>query len=176
MSKSNFQTNNHISVRKLTRLALFTTLALAVYGVESLLPPIVPIPGIKLGLANIITLVVLKNYSGRDALLVLITRIIISSLLFGQMLSLLYSLAGGILCLFVMLLLNSLFEGQFMFITSAAGAVFHNIGQLAVAVLITQTAGVWSYLPFLILSGIVTGIFTGLCASASQRLLAKTFK
>lgn len=176
MSKSNFQTNNSISVRKLTRLALFTTLALAVYGVESMLPPVVPIPGIKLGLANIITLIILKNYSGRDALLVLITRVIISSLLFGQMLSLLYSLAGGILCLFVMLLLNSLFNGHFIFITSAAGAVFHNIGQLAVAVLITRTVGVWSYLPFLILSGIFTGLFTGLCACASQKFLAKALK
>lgn len=176
MSKSNFHTNNNMPIGKLTLLALFTTLALAVYGIESLLPPIVPIPGIKLGLANIITLIVLKNYSGRDALLVLITRIIISSLLFGQMLSLLYSLAGGILCLLAMLLLNSLFDGHFIFITSAAGAVFHNIGQLAVAVLITQTIGVWSYLPFLILSGIITGLFTGLCAFASQRLLSKALK
>jgi len=165
-----------MSVKKLTRLALFATLALAVYGLESMLPPIVPIPGIKPGLANIITLIVLKNYSGRDALLVLITRIIISSLLFGQMMSLLYSLAGGILCLFVMLLLNSLFKGHFMFMTSAAGAIFHNIGQLTVAVFITRTIGVWSYLPFLILSGIITGIFTGMCASAAQKFLVKALK
>lgn len=176
MSKSTLQKEKKVSVTKLTRLALFAALALAIYGIESLIPPIVPIPGIKPGLANIITLIVLKNYSGRDALLVLITRIIISSLLFGQMMSLLYSLAGGILCLFIMLLLNCLFDGHFIFITSAAGAVSHNIGQLAVAVFITRTIGVWSYLPFLILSGMITGFFTGLCASAAQRLLIKTLK
>lgn len=176
MPDSTIHKEKNSSVKKLTRLALFATLALAVYGIESLLPPIVPIPGVKPGLANIITLIVLKNDSGKDALLVLITRILLSSLLFGQMISLLYSLAGGLLCLLVMFLLNRLFSGHFLFLTSAAGAVFHNIGQLVVAVLITRTAGVWSYLPFLLLSGIITGLFTGLCASTAQRYLLKALK
>ncbi|MCM1412605.1 MAG: Gx transporter family protein, partial [Lachnospiraceae bacterium] len=82
-------------MKKLTVLALFTTLSLAIYAVESVIPPLVPIPGIKLGLANIITLILLRNASAKDALLVLTARILLSALLFGHALSLLYSLAGG---------------------------------------------------------------------------------
>ncbi len=176
MSEANLHNKCEFSVKRLTQLALFATLALALYGIESMLPTIIPIPGIKPGLANIITLIVLRSYSGRDALLVLITRILISSLLFGQMISMLYSLAGGAVCLLIMLTLNRLFDGHFIFITSAAGAVFHNFGQLAVAVIITRTAGVLSYMPFLILSGIITGLFTGMCACISQKHLIKALK
>ena len=75
--------------RKLTILALFTTLALVIYSVESLLPPVAPLPGIKLGLANIVTLLVLHLYSAKDAALVLLARILLSALLFGQAMSLL---------------------------------------------------------------------------------------
>ena len=133
-----------MSVRKTTFLALFTTLSLAIFAIESAIPPLVPIPGIKLGLANIVTLILLRHFSARDALVVLISRILLSAFLFGQALSLLYSLMGGLT---------------------------HNLGQLAVAFAITRTAGVAAYLPFLILSGIVTGLFTGLCAGFAGKLL-----
>lgn len=161
----------HISTRRLTVLGLFTTLALAVFAIESMLPPLVPIPGIKLGLANIITLVVLYNDSGKDAFLVLLARILLSTLLFGQAMSLLYSLAGGLLCFGAMYLANKLLEGQFLFLTSILGAIFHNLGQISVALLLTSTPGVLSYLPFLLLSGMVTGLFTGLCAGFINRCL-----
>ncbi len=159
------------STRKLTTLALFTTLALAIFAVESAIPPLVPIPGIKLGLANIITLVVLYNYSGKDAFLVMIARILLSAFLFGQAVSLLYSLAGGILCFLAMYLGNRLLQGHFLFLTSILGAVFHNTGQILTAFFLTATPGVLSYLPFLLLSGILTGFFTGLCAHFLNRYL-----
>jgi heptaprenyl diphosphate synthase len=171
--RQNIEPDSTFATAKLAKLSLFAALAMAIYGIESLLPPIVPIPGIKPGLSNIITLIVLKNYSGRDAFMVLITRILLSSLLFGQLVSMAYSLAGGVLCLIVMLLLNRLLSGHMIFVTSMAGAIFHNIGQLALAVLITATPGVWSYFPFLMLSGIITGLFTGLCASVSQKYLSR---
>ena len=159
------------SVHKLTTLALFTTLALAIYAVESAIPPLVPIPGIKPGLANIITLVVLTEYSGKDALYVLLARILLSTLLFGQAMSLLYSLAGGVLCFLIMCLTNRLLQGHFLFLTGILGAVFHNLGQLSIAFVLTSTPGVLSYLPFLILGGILTGLFTGLSAGFMKRYL-----
>lgn len=158
-------------IHRLTTLALFATLSLAVFAIESAIPPLVPIPGIKLGLANIITLIVLSNYSGKDALSVLFVRILLSCLLFGQVMSLMYSLAGGLLCFFAMWLSHRILQGHFLFLTSIIGAIFHNLGQIGTALLLTSTLGVLAYLPFLMLSAIITGLFTGLCASFLNRYL-----
>lgn len=165
-----------MSIRKLTTLAMFATLALIIYTIESAIPPLVPIPGIKMGLANIITLVTLQLYSPKDTLAVLLTRILLSCLLFGQAMSLLYSLAGGICCFLAMVLAHRFLQKHFLFLTGIIGALFHNMGQLLVAYLLTAVPGVLVYLPFLILSGIVTGFFTGLCAHFILKyLLPKAF-
>ena len=165
-----------MSIRKLTTLALYTTLALIIYTIESAIPPLVPIPGIKMGLANIITLVTLYLYSPKDTFFILITRIALSCLLFGQAMSLLYSLAGGICCFLAMVLAFRLLRGHFLFLIGIIGALFHNMGQLLVAYLLTAVPGVLVYLPFLVLSGIVTGFFTGWCAHFTLRyLLPKAF-
>ena len=156
-----------VTTRKLTTLSLLAAIALALYAVESALPPIVPIPGIKLGLSNIITLVVLWKYSAKDAFL----RILLATMFFGQAMSLLYSLSGGILCLFAMLLVKLLLHGNYLFLASMTGAVFHNLGQIGVAFLLTSVPAVLVYLPFLLLSGLVTGLFIGLCARFTLRLL-----
>lgn len=160
-----------MNLKKLTTLAMFTTLALIIFTVENAIPPLVPIPGIKLGLANIITLVVLQNYSAKDALLVLIMRILLSTFFFGQAVSLLYSLAGGLLCFAAMVLVHRMLQGHFLYLVSVVGALFHNLGQLAVAFLITEVPGVLVYLPFLLISGLITGLFTGLCAHFMQKYL-----
>lgn len=165
-----------MSIRKLTTLAIFTTLALIIYSVESMIPPLVPIPGIKLGLSNIITLVLIQLYSPKDTLWVLLTRILLSALLFGQAMSLLYSLIGGIFCFLAMILINRLLQKHFLFLTSIFGALAHNMGQLLVAYLLTKVSGVLVYTPFLLLSGILTGLFTGLCAYFTLKyLLPKAF-
>lgn len=158
------QRRTAMSVRKISLLALFTTLSLAVYAIESAVPPLVPIPGLKLGLANIVTLVLLRHFTARDALLVLSARILLCALLFGQALSLLYSLSGGLLSLLVMALVMRLLQKNLVFLTGAMGGLAHNMGQLALAFAVTSTKGVFSYGPFLILSGILTGLFTGFCA------------
>lgn len=160
-----------MKLNKITTLALFTTLALIIFTIENAIPTLIPIPGIKLGLANIITLVVLHNYSPKDTLLVLLMRILLASFFFGQAISLLYSLAGGLLCFAAMLLIHRLLQGHYLFLISIVGAIFHNLGQLAVAYLITEVPGVLVYLPFLLLSAILTGLFTGLCAQFTQRYL-----
>ena len=162
-------------VRKLTALALYTTLSLTVYAVESMIPPLIPIPGIKLGLANIITLVLLRHFSVRDALLVLLARILLSALLFGQALSLLYSLAGGLFSLLVMALTMKLLQKKFLFLTGATGGLAHNIGQLLMAFAVTSAPGVFAYLPVLIPGGILTGIFTGFCAGLLGKYLSPHF-
>lgn len=163
-----------MSVKKMTVLALYTTLSLAIYTAESAIPPLVPIPGIKLGLANIITLILLQHYSLKETSMVLAARILLSSLLFGQALSLLYSLAGGVLGMLVMYAVSRLLRKKMLFLTGAMGGLTHNLGQLLAAFALTATPGVLSYLPFLILSGIITGLFTGLAAFFAERLLSQS--
>lgn len=160
-----------MSLKKLTLLSLFTTVSLAVYAIESAIPPLVPIPGIKLGLANIVTLVLLRRFRATDALMVLCCRILLSALLFGQALSLLYSLAGGLASLSVMCLVMKLLRKKRIYLTGAMGGLTHNMGQLLIAWAITATGGVLAYLPFLVLSGVITGLFTGLCAGFLDKYL-----
>jgi len=152
------------NTKKLTTLALFTTLALAIYAVEAALPTLVPIPGIKLGLANIITLIVLRYMSAKDAFCVLLARILIAGFLFGQAVSILYSLAGGMLCLLIIFLINKLLQGHCLYLTGIFGALAHQTGQLMVAILLTSSFAPLTYIPFFIISACITGLFTGLCA------------
>lgn len=162
-----------MKTQKLTILALFTAAALILSLVESAFPPLVPIPGIRLGLANIVTLIILLNFTPGNALCVLLARILLASIFSGQAMSLLYSLAGGTVCFFVMWGMNRLLAGHYIFLTSIFGGCFHNIGQILAAFLITGTAGVFACLPILLISGIVTGLFTGLCAHFAQRFLSR---
>ena len=163
-------------LKKLTTLSVFTVMALTIFVIESAIPLPVAIPGIKLGLSNIITLILLLNYNPLDALTVLLARIILASVFSGQALSLLYSVCGGIFCFVAMYLINRFLSGRFIFITSIFGALFHNGGQLLVAYFITRTVGIAVYLPFLVISGIITGLFTGLCAHYSQKYLLPHIK
>lgn len=159
------------SISRLAALAIFTVIALALFAVESAIPVPVPIPGVKLGLANIVTLLVLLFFTLPEALLVLTARILLSALFSGQALSLLYSFAGGLLSLLIMALLNRFLSGRFLFITGIFGALAHNTGQLCAACLILGSPGVFYYLPFLIISGSITGLFTGLSAHYSSKYL-----
>ncbi len=145
-------------------LALMTAISLVLYVVESAIPPLVPIPGIKLGLANIVTLVLILNGMPKEAGIVLLARIILASVFAGQMVSFLFSLCGGFLCLAAMLLVHRFAGDRRIWFTSVVGAIFHNIGQLIAAVLVMRTTHVLYYAPFLLVSGIITGLFTGLCA------------
>lgn len=164
-----------MGLKKLTELAFYATLSLAIFALESAIPPLVPVPGIKLGLSNIITLILLRNHSLKDTALVLMVRILLSAFCFGQAISLLYSIMGGFFSLLVMAFVNRLLQKQFLFLTSIAGGISHNLGQLLAAWLITKVSGVLAYLPFLVLGGILTGLFTGLCAHFAQKYLLKAF-
>lgn len=165
-----------LPVPNITKLALLTSVSLILYLVESLIPPLVPIPGIKLGLANIITLIVLSRFSFREAALVLLCRILLSGFFFGQALSLLYSLAGGFCCLLAMTLIHLVLTDRYLTVTSIFGAIAHNLAQLLVAFVVTRVPGVVAYLPFLMLSAILTGLFTGLCATFTLRLFPRQLR
>lgn len=156
--------NDGLSVQRLTALSLLTAAALMIYAMESMLPTLIPVPGIKLGLANVVTLITLKRFSVRDALLVLLARILLSACFFGSLLSLLYSLSGGLFCLLILWLVNRLLAGHYLFLTSITGAIAHNLAQITVAFFLTSVGGVFVYLPFLMISACLTGLFTGLCA------------
>lgn len=168
---SNTQTPFGNSIARLTALAVFTVIALTLFVIESAIPVPIPIPGVKLGLANIVTLLALQFFTFPETLLVLIVRILLSAIFAGQVLSLLYSLAGGLLALFVMALINRFLSGRFVFLTGIFGALAHNLGQICAAYLLLGSSGVFTYLPLLILSGSVTGLFTGLCAHYAAKYL-----
>ena len=159
------------SISRLAVLSVFTVIALALFVAESAIPVPIPIPGVKLGLANIVTLLILLFFTLPEALLVLTARILLSVFFSGQALSLLYSFAGGMLALFVMALLNRFLSGRFLFITGIFGALAHNTGQLGAACLILGSPGVFAYMPFLMFSGSITGFFTGLSAHYAAKYL-----
>lgn len=159
--------------RRITMLGLLTTIALTIFMIESALPALAPIPGIKLGLANIVTLFILLRFQVRDAVLVLFIRIILASVFAGQMVSFLYSICGGVLCLAVMALVNRLLDKKFIFLTSVFGAIAHNIGQIWAAYFVLGMSGVFVYVPFLLLSGVVTGLFTGVICYYADRYIPR---
>lgn len=159
--------------RRITMFGLLTTIALTIFMIESALPALAPIPGIKLGLANIVTLFILLRFQVRDAVLVLFIRIILASVFAGQMVSFLYSICGGVLCLAVMALVNRLLDKKFIFLTSVFGAIAHNIGQILAAYFVLGMSGVFVYVPFLLLSGVVTGLFTGVICYYADRYIPR---
>ena len=147
--------------RKIVTLGLLAALSLAIYAFESVLPPLLPIPGMKPGLSNIIILYCLKRFGKKEAESVLLVRLLLSAILFGNAISLIYSAAGGFLALLIEILCDKILSGKNLQITGAFGGLFHNIAQLLIAARIMQTGAVFSYAPYLFIAGIVTGLFTG---------------
>lgn len=146
-------------------LGLCTALALILAYVEVLIQPLVPsIPGIKMGLPNIIIVFLLYRHGAVSAISVSMLRIILVNMLFGNAMMLLYSLAGGLLSLAVMMLLKKLNVMSVVGV-SVAGGVTHNIGQILMAMLLLETAELGYYLVVLTVTGTVAGILIGLCGS-----------
>ena len=145
--------------RRLITLAALVAVAMILSFVESRIPSFVAIPGIKLGLANIAVVFCLYRLGTADAAIVSVVRVMLSSLLFGTLTSFLYGLSGAVLSFVVMLLMKRL--GTSPVFVSTLGGVSHNIAQIAVASLLLQTNVVGYYLPFLVLSGTISGIVIG---------------
>lgn len=158
--------------KRLTVNALLTATALLLFLVEMQIPPLTTIPGIKIGLANVVTLFSLAYCGKKDAAMILFTRILLGSFFAGSFSAFLYSLSGGILCYAVMCITMQFLQKP-LWPVSVFGAVAHNIGQLAAAALLMQTASVFWYLPYLLLAAILSGTFTGICASLVLQRISK---
>ena len=139
--------------RRLTLLALFTAIALTIFMVEAQIPVPIPIPGVKLGLANIVTVYVMFVLGPGDALLVLSARVFLGAVFSGQMSTLLYSAGGGLLCWLALCLLRRVLSREQIWLCSPVAAIFHNLGQLLVAAGVMKTWAVLAYLPYLVMAG-----------------------
>ncbi|MBP3591991.1 MAG: Gx transporter family protein [Clostridia bacterium] len=155
---------NSTRLRRMTTLSLLFALAMIFSFVESRLPTFIPIPGVKLGLCNVVIIFTLLSLGAPSAIAVSLLRVLLSSILFGNAAAFFYSLAGAILSLAVMILSKHfrLFSAVGI---SVLGGVMHNIGQLLMAWILLGTAGVMYYLPVLLIAGTVAGALIGLLAA-----------
>lgn len=144
-------------------MGVFLALALICSYVESLIPISFGIPGVKLGLTNIVVVLMLYCIGAKEALAVSVCRIMLAGFLFGNLFSILYSLAGGLLSFLIMWAVKR--TGKLGILpVSVCGGIFHNIGQLAVAALVVENYNVFYYLPVLLLAGAATGLAIGVVA------------
>lgn len=153
-----------MNTKRLAELSMLTAAALIVFIIELRFPDLLPIPGVKAGLANIFTVYAVYRFSAKETVLMVAVRILLGSIFAGNLSALIYSIAGATLCLIGMLLLRYVIPVNFMWLCSVFGAVLHNTGQLIAAVAVTRTFSVLAYYPILIISGCIAGLFTGLCA------------
>ncbi len=153
-----------MKVRRLTELSLLTGLALIIFVVELRFPDILPIPGVKLGLANIITIYAVYKYKAVEVALLVLARVLLGTLFAYNFSALIYSVSGAFCCLVGMLLLRRIVPIRWLWLCSVMGAFFHNTGQIAAAVVVMGSFSVIAYYPILIAAGCIAGAFTGICA------------
>lgn len=148
--------------KKITRTALLVTIAVLLGYVESLFPPVVPVPGIKIGLANAVVMLVLYMDSAKSAWAVSMLKVVLCAVLFGSATSFLYSISGAVVSLVVMIIAKKvkIFSGVGV---SSIGGIFHNIAQIMCAYFVVGK-GALLYIPILCVSGAVCGALTGVCA------------
>jgi len=149
--------------RKTAVLGLFIALSLIFSYIESVIPVPLVVPGAKLGLPNTLILLVLYAYGAKEAMLVNGARIVLSGFMFGNLFSIVYSLAGALLS-FAVMVLAKCFKVFPIKTVSILGGVFHNVGQIIVAAFLVSGISVMAYLPVLLIAGVVTGLCNGILA------------
>lgn len=155
---------------KVAYFGVFTALALIFSYVETLIPINFGIPGVKLGLANLIIVIALYKMRLREVYLLSIVRVLLSGFIFGNYFSIIYSLAGGLLSLTVMAVFKRK-DGFSIMGISIAGGVFHNVGQLIVAMLVVETFSVAYYVTVLLIAGMITGLLIGIVSNEMLKRL-----
>ncbi|HBV84680.1 MAG: Gx transporter family protein [Lachnospiraceae bacterium] len=163
-----------MKIKSVAYCAMLTALAMIFGYVEALVPFHFGLPGVKLGVANIVIVLALYQLPAGQVFAIQVMRIVLVSFLFGNVSMMLYSLAGGILSLLIMLLLK---KTNWFSITgiSIVGGVSHNLGQLAVALLVVQNLRITFYLPVLLIAGLVTGCLIGMLAYKLKPLMERYF-
>ena len=153
-----------MNTRKLTTLGLLSAIALTIFMVEAQIPPIVPLPGVKVGLANIVTVFAVFVLGAKEGAAVLFVRIFLGAVFAGNFSTIFYSAAGGGLAIAATIGAKRILTKKQLWVAGILGAIAHSLGQMAMAVLISGTPGLAVYLPVMIAISIITGAFTGLCA------------
>lgn len=149
--------------------------ALIIFTIEAQIPSIVPVPGVKLGLANIITLFALIYLTPGETLMILVARILFGAVFAAQPMLIPYSLCGGVLCLLGEYVLIKLCGKKFIAEISIVGAILHNIGQTCFAAFSVKSLSIFTYLPILIISAAITGLFCGLCVMFADKKCGAKF-
>ena len=157
---------------KVAYFGVFTALALIFSYVESIIPINFGIPGVKLGLANLIVVIALYRMSIRETYILSVVRIVLTGFMFGNLFAILYSLAGGMLSLTTMCILKKTDKFS-VYGVSMAGGVFHNIGQLIMAAIVLESVSIGYYFPVLLISGLVTGFVIGVVSHEMMNRLKK---
>ena len=159
-----------MKAKNIAAFGVYVALAMIFSYIELQIPPLVAIPGIKLGLPNVVIIIALYKFGWKEAILINILRVLLVSVLFGTVLSLLYSVAGAILSLFVMIILkkSKIFSTV---LVSVFGAISHNIGQITVAIFVLETSELLYYLPVLLITGTISGLLLGLIGATVVKKL-----
>ncbi len=163
-------------MRKTARLGLITAVALTIFLVEARLPTLAPIPGIKLGLSNIVTVFTVFTMGPGEGAAVLFCRIFLGAIFSGNFASILYSAAGGGLAILTTVALRRVLTKSQIWVAGCLGAVAHSVGQILMAMAVMGTPMVAAYLPVMIAVSIFTGLFTGLCAQLLRNRGEKLWK
>ena len=159
-----------MKAKNIAAFGVYVALAMIFSYIELQIPPLVAIPGIKLGLPNVVIIIALYKFGWKEAIVINVLRVLLVSVLFGTVLSLLYSVAGAILSLFVMIILkkSKIFSTV---LVSVFGAISHNIGQITVAIFVLETSELLYYLPVLLITGTISGMLLGLIGATIVKKL-----
>jgi len=153
-----------VKTKKLVLMGLLTAIALTIFMIENAIPPLVPVPGVKLGLANIVTVFAVFAIGSWEGLAILVCRVFLGAVFAGNFSTILYSGAGGLCAIGITIVSRRFLTSRQLWVAGTLGALAHSIGQMIAAVLISGTPGLMLYLPLMLIIGTVTGSFTGLCA------------
>ena len=162
--------NNRISTKKIALCGVLTALAMIFSYIESVIPIPIPVPGIKLGVANIAVITILYVLGVKEAIVINLLRIALTALLFGNVNSFLFSISGAVLSLTIMIIMKKL---DFFSCIGVCGGVMHNVGQIIAAVFIMGSEAIVLYLPVLIVSGVFTGVVIGVVSGIVAKHVKK---
>ena len=153
-----------MKTKKLTTLSMLTAIALTIFMVEAQIPPLTPVPGIKMGLSNIVTVFTVFAIGPKEAAAVLFVRVFLGAVFAGNFSTIFYSGAGGLCAILVTICLRKILTKKQLWVAGICGAIAHSVGQMVMAVTLTATPGLLAYLLIMIVASIISGTFTGLCA------------
>ena len=165
-----------MNVKKMALLSMLAAIALTIFMVEAQIPPVVPLPGVKLGLANIVTVFTVFVLGAKEGAAVLFVRIFLGAVFAGNFSTIFYSGAGGACAIGMTILMRRVLKPNQLWVAGCLGAIAHSVGQMCAAVLLSGTPGLVVYLPVMIAISIVTGLFTGLCAQFLVNRGGRTWK